>query len=126
MPRILGQFEDEDITIAIGRFGPYARHKSKFYSLGKTYDPYSITLDEAIEVIEAKRKSDVEKHIKTFEENPEWQILNGRWGPYLKAGKMNIRIPKDTDPASLTYEDCVKLVENPPPKRGKGTRSKKK
>ncbi len=123
LPRNLGQFEDEDITIAIGRFGPYARHNSKFYSLGKTYDPYSITLEESIEVIEAKRKSDAEKHIKTFEENPEWQILNGRWGPYLKAGKMNIRIPKDTDPASLTYEDCVKLVENPPAKRG---RAKKK
>ncbi len=126
LPRNLGQFEDEDITIAIGRFGPYARHKSKFYSLGKNYDPYSITLDEAIEVIEAKRKSDAEKHIKTFDENPEWQILNGRWGPYLKAGKKNIRIPKDTDPASLTYEDCVKLVENPPAKGRKGTRSKKK
>lgn len=126
LPRNLGQFEDEDITIAIGRFGPYAKHKSKFYSLSKDYDPYSITLEEAIDVIETKRKSDIEKHIKTFEENPEWQILNGRWGPYLKAGKKNIRIPKDTDPASLTYEDCVKLVENPPVKRGRGTRSKKK
>ena len=75
------------------------------------YDPHDIEIDEAIDVIDAKRKADAEKTIKTFEENPDYQILKGRWGPYLKAGRMNVRIPKDRDLASLTLEDCIKLAE---------------
>ena len=82
-------------------------------------------LNEAIEVIEAKRKADAEKLIKIFDENPDYQILNGRWGPYLKAGKKNVRIPKDKDPASLTYQQCVELVENTE-KSGTKKKSRKK
>lgn len=110
LPRSLGQFEEAEVTVAIGRFGPYVKHKSKFYSLKKDYDPHSISLEEAIEVIKAKRIADDEKTIKIFEENPEYQVLNGRWGPYLKAGRRNIRIPKDREPGSLTYNDVLELL----------------
>ncbi len=119
LPRTVGQYEDEDVVAAIGRFGPYVRHKSKFYSLGKLYDPHTITIDEAIVVIDEKRKKDAEKLIKTFDENEDFQILNGRWGPYLKAGKLNVRLPKDKEPKELTYEECVKLAEETATKKGK-------
>ena len=110
LPRTIGEFEDSEVAAAIGRFGPYLKHKSKFYSLKKDYDPHTVSLDEAIEVIKAKRIADDEKTIKIFEENPDYQILNGRWGPYLKAGKRNVRIPKDKEPASLTYENVLELL----------------
>ena len=125
LPRSLGEYEESEVTVAIGRFGPYVKHNNKFSSLNKEYDPYSIDLNDAIEVIEAKRKADAEKLIKVFEENPDYQILNGRWGPYLKAGKKNIRLPKDREPDSFTLEECIELAENPPEPRKKG-RSKKK
>ena len=111
LPRVVGEYEDREVVAAIGRFGPYVRHDGKFYSIKNLYDPHEIEIDEAIDVIDAKRKADAEKTIKTFEENPDYQILKGRWGPYLKAGKMNVRIPKDREPASLTLEDCIKLAE---------------
>ncbi|MBU1098209.1 MAG: type I DNA topoisomerase [Bacteroidetes bacterium] len=111
LPRTIGVFEETEVVAAIGRFGPYLRHNSKFYSLNKDYDPHTITIEEGITVIEEKRKKDAEKHIKSFEENSEFEILNGRWGPYLKAGKLNLRIPKDKNAEDLTYEDCLKLVE---------------
>jgi DNA topoisomerase I len=110
LPRTLGEFEEAEVTAAIGRFGPYVKHKSKFYSLKKEFDPHTVSLEDAIEVIKAKRIADDEKTIKIFDENPEYQILNGRWGPYLKAGKKNVRIPKDKEPASLTYENVLELL----------------
>jgi len=125
LPRSLGDYEDSEVIVAIGRFGPYVKHNNKFSSLNKEYDPYSIELDEAIEVIEEKRKADAEKMIKVFDENPDYQILNGRWGPYLKAGKKNIRLPKDREPSSFTLKECIDLAENPPEPKRKG-RSKKK
>ncbi len=111
LPRTLGEYEGEEVVAAIGRFGPYVRHKGKFYSLGKDYDPYSVTLEEAISVIEAKRKADAEKTIKVFEEDESIKVLKGRWGPYLKAGRMNVRIPKDYDGEKLTYEEALELIE---------------
>ena len=126
LPRAIGEFEDEEVTAAIGRFGPYVKHNSKFYSLNKDFDPHTVTLEEAIEVIEAKRKADAEKLIKTFDENPEFQILNGRWGPYLKAGKKNVRLPKDREPDSFTLEECVELAENYVPGRARTKKKGKK
>ncbi len=111
LPRTVGKYEDEEVVAAIGRFGPYVRHKGKFYSLGKLYDPHKVTLDESVEVIEAKRKKDAEKTIKIFEEDPTFQILNGRWGPYLKADKLNVRIPKEMKAEDLTFEQCKELAE---------------
>ncbi len=125
LPRDVGNFEDKNMVAAIGRFGPYIRHDGKFVSLGKEQDPLSITEEEAIELIKSKREADAEKHIKTFEENPEIQILNGRWGPYIKFGKNNFKIPKDKEAEELTYEETVHIIENQPEKK-KGKFSKKK
>ncbi len=110
LPKNLGKYEGEDVTVAIGRFGPYVKHKNKFYSLNKDYDPYSLKLDEAITVIEAKRKSDKEKTIKTFKEDDSVKVLKGRWGPYLKAGRMNVKIPKEMVAEKLTYEEALELI----------------
>jgi DNA topoisomerase-1 len=126
LPRVVGKYHDLEVVAAIGRFGPYVRYDGKFYSIKNQYDPHDIEIDEAIVAIEAKKKADAEKTIKTFEENPEFQILNGRWGPYLKAGKENIRIPKDRDPASLTFEECIQLAEEAktkPKRRGRFKKS---
>ena len=111
LPRTVGEFEEKEIVAAIGRFGPYLRHDGKFYSLKKDYDPHTINETDAIGVIEAKRVADSEKFIKVFDEDPEYQILNGRWGPYLKAGKKNVKLPKDREPSSFTFEEVVKLAE---------------
>lgn len=127
LPRVVGKYNDHEVVAAIGRFGPYVRYDGKFYAIKGQYDPHDIEIDEAIEVIEAKKKADAEKLIKSFDENPEFQILNGRWGPYLKTGKENVRIPKDLDPASLTYDECVKLAEeakSKPKRRGRFSKSK--
>ncbi len=126
LPRTLGDYEDKTVVVAIGRFGPYVRHNSKFVSLPKEDDPMTVELDRAIELIEAKRKSDAENHIKSFDENPEVQVLNGRYGPYIKFGKKNVKIPKDKEPKSLTYEECVELEKNTPAKKGRGGTKKKK
>jgi DNA topoisomerase-1 len=126
LPRTVGTYEDKDIVAAIGRFGPYLRHEDKFYSLGKEYDPLTVDEDTAIELIEAKRKADAEKLIKTWDENPEIQILNGRWGPYIKAGKKNVKIPKDRDPLELSLEDCLDLAEKTPEKKKRSFPKKKK
>ncbi|MDQ3051836.1 MAG: type I DNA topoisomerase [Bacteroidota bacterium] len=109
MPRNLGNYEDQEVVIGIGRFGPYVRHNSLFVSIPKTDDPYIIDLDRAIELIGAKRQADIEKTLKIFTEDPEMKILKGRWGPYIVYGKKNIKIPKDKDPMSLTFEECMKL-----------------
>jgi DNA topoisomerase-1 len=127
LPRVVGMYNDKEVVAAIGRFGPYVRHDGKFYAIKNQYDPHEIEIDQAIEVIKAKIKADAEKLIKTFDENPDFQILNGRWGPYLKAGKENVRIPKDIEPASLSYEECVKLAEEAktkPKRRGRFNKSK--
>lgn len=126
LPRDVGMYEDKKIVAAIGRFGPYIRHDSKFVSLGKEYDPLSVTEEEAIELIMIKREADAKKHIKTFEENPEIQILNGRWGPYIKFGKNNFKIPKDKVAEDLQYEETLEIIENQPEKKkGKFTKKKK-
>ncbi len=119
LPRDVGTFEDKEIVAAIGRFGPYLRHDGKFYSLKKEYDPHTVSEADAVDVIEAKRVADAEKFIKVFDEDPTFQILNGRWGPYLKAGKKNVKLPKDRDPASFTYEECVELDKNAVETKGK-------
>lgn len=121
LPRDLGEYEDKKVSVAIGRFGPYVRHDNKFVSLEKNVDdPYTVELDRAIELIEAKREKDRKALIKTFEEEPELQILNGRWGPYIKYKKKNFKIAKGTEAEKLTLEDCMKIIEEgPKPKRKK-------
>lgn len=117
LPRQLGEYEEKVVVAAIGRFGPYIRHDGKFVSIPKDKDPLEITFDEAVELIEAKRKSDAEKFIKGFDENPDVQVLNGRWGPYIKFEKKNVKIPKDKEPTELTYQECFDLAEKTPDKK---------
>ncbi len=124
LPRIAGQFEEKDMKIAIGRFGPYIQHNSLFFSVPKDDDPHTLTMERAIEIILAKRKSDAEKEIKSFrgEGREDVRILNGRWGPYFCIGKSNYKIPKDREPVSLSLEECIALAEDqeknmPPYKR---------
>lgn len=123
MPRDMGKFEDKPVVIGIGRFGPYVLHDKKYVSIPKDLDPYTIPLEKAVELIENKRVADANKTIKVFAENADIQILNGRFGPYIKAGKKNVKIPKDREPASLTLEECVTLAENAPEKRGRWGRA---
>lgn len=126
LPRELDTFEGTPMFVNLGRFGPYIRHQDKFYSLPKEDDPHGVSSERAVEIIQAKRKADAEKLIKQFEEEPTLQILNGRWGPYIKADKKNVRIPKDiTDPSSLTLAQCRELVEKAPEKKGKSRKTKK-
>lgn len=112
LPRDLGEYEGKTITAAIGRFGPYLRHDGKFVSIPKTLSPTSITLDEAICLINEKRQAEANKTVKVFDEDPEVQILNGRYGVYIACRKTNYKIPKTvTDPASLTYEEVKAIME---------------
>lgn len=126
LPRDVGMFEDKKMVAAIGRFGPYIRHDGAFYSLQKEQDPLSITEEEAIQLIKDKREADAKKHIKSFDENPEIHILNGRWGPYIKFGKNNFKIPKDKEAENLTYSETIEIIENQPAPKKKGRFPKKK
>jgi DNA topoisomerase I len=124
MPRDMGLFEEKPVVVNIGRFGPYVLHDKKFVSIPKEEDPYTILSERAIELIQNKRISDANKTIKLFDENPEIQILNGRFGPYIKAGKKNVKIPKGKEPKELTLEECLTLAENAPEKKGRFARKK--
>lgn len=127
LPRDLGLFEELPVVANVGRFGPYVLHNKKFVSIPKPEDPYTITPERAVELIQAKREADANKTIKLFPENPDIQILNGRFGPYIKAGKKNVKIPKGKVPAELTLEECVTLAANAPERKGRFTpRAKKK
>ena len=110
LPRNLGEFREKEVVIGVGRFGPYIRHNNKFVSLPKGVDPLEVTLEESIELIEAKEQKDREKIIKTFEEEPGLQVLNGRYGPYITFEKSNYKIPKKMIPAELTLEDCRAII----------------
>jgi DNA topoisomerase-1 len=111
LPRTIGQFEDEELVIGVGKYGPYVRHKSKFFSLDKADDPYTINADRAIEIIQEKRTQEKNRSIKKFDEEPEMEVLNGRYGPYIAFKKKNYRIPKNRKPEELTLEDCREIIE---------------
>ena len=116
MPRTVGEYEGKTVTIGAGRFGPYVLHNKMYTSIPKDEDPMTITLDRAIELIEAKRKSEEERHMKKFEEDPNLEVLNGRYGPYIAFEGKNYRIPRElhATAAELTYEQCMDIIKNPP------------
>ena len=128
LPRNLGKFENEDVTVSIGRFGPFIAHDKKFYSLSKEYDPYSITLEEATPIIEEKRKAKDERTIQVFEKE-KIQILKGPYGPYIKQGLRNYKLTKEQQQrvTELSLEEVKQIIEelkaNPPKK---SSRSKRK
>ena len=112
-PRMLGQFEGKDVTVAIGRFGPYVRHNGKFISIPKDEHPAAITLEQAIAMIEAKRAEDLSKIVKTFDDDPDMQILNGRYGVYIAYKGNNYRMPKSVEvPAALSHEEVLDIISH--------------
>jgi len=115
LPRSLGDYEDKELVVGIGRFGPYVRHNNKFYSLKKGVDdPYKIDQNRAIELINEKIEQEKNRIIRTFSDEPDLFILNGHWGPYISYKKNNYRIPKKTNPEEMTKEDCMKLITSLP------------
>lgn len=126
LPRVTGEYEGKEMKVNIGRFGPYVQHNSKFVSIPKDEDPYTISAERCIELIEAKRKADAEKLIKNFPEEGI-QILKGRWGPYLAKGKENFKIPKDKkdNPQDITLEDALAIIDAAPKTPVKAAANKK-
>lgn len=111
-PRSLGEYEGKDVTVAIGRFGPYVRHDGKFVSIPKDMAPAAVTLDEAIALINEKRSREAQRVVRTFDADPELQILNGRYGVYIAYNDKNYKIPKTVeDPAALTLEEAMEIVK---------------
>lgn len=118
LPRTLGTYEDAEVTVAVGRFGPYVKHNGKFVSIPADLSPAAITLDEAIELIMSKRDAESKKVVKTFDDEPDLQILNGRYGVYISYKKSNYKIPKTvTDPSALTLQECMEIINNQPAKK---------
>ncbi len=126
LPRTLGDFENEAITVALGRFGPYVKHDGKFVSLAKTDDPMSIDLDRAIELITNKRTVESNKLIKEFTENADAKVLNGQYGPYIAFGKKNVKIPKGVEPATITYAQAEEWAAATPEKKAGAARGRGK
>ena len=112
MPRTLGTFEGKEVVVAIGKYGPYIKHDGKFVSVPKDMSPYSITLDDATELIKEKRSSEAKKVLMTFDEEPDLQVMNGRFGAYIVYKKVNYKIPKKYDATNLTLADCRAIVSD--------------
>lgn len=111
LPRNLGEMEGKAVIIGEGRFGPYVHYGNMFVSIPKTMDPLEITLEEAVRLIRDKQQLEAQKVIKTFTEEPDLQILNGRYGPYISYQKKNYKIPSNIEPADLNIETCFKVIE---------------
>ncbi|MFV0291093.1 MAG: type I DNA topoisomerase [Mangrovibacterium sp.] len=128
LPRDLGEFENKKVVVAVGRFGPYVRHDSKFVSLKKEDDPLVITLKRAIQLIEEKRDKDEKALLKTFKEDADLKIIEGRWGPYISYQKENYKLAKGTDVSELDFEACMEIVKSQTSKsapKKKASRAKK-
>lgn len=130
LPRTLGEFEAKEVSVGAGRFGPYIKHDGKYVSLPKDEDPLKVSLEKAVELILAKREAEAKRFIKSFEEDPEMEILNGPYGPYISYKKKNYRPPKDKkeSAAGLTFDECMKIInaETEKPKKTPRARGKKK
>lgn len=119
LPREIGDYEGMPVTIGTGRFGPYVLHNKKYVSLPKTEDPLTITLDTAVSLIMDKRKQEQQRHIKSFDEEPKLEVLNGRYGPYLAYDGKNYRLPKNLHDRveELTLEECMNIIKAAPAKK---------
>lgn len=111
LPRTLGEFDGHTVTVGVGRFGPYVRYDKLFVAIPKETDPMEITLDEAVELIKNKMEAEKKKFIKAFDSDPDMQILNGRYGPYINYQKKNYKIPENIEPMDLNLEACFKIIE---------------
>ena len=111
LPRNLGTYEGADVTVAIGKYGPYVRHNGTFVSIPKNLTPQTISLDDAVELIKGKAEAEKKKLVKKFDEEPDLEILNGPYGTYIAYKKKNYKIPKGTDAQALSLDDCKKIIE---------------
>lgn len=111
LPRTLGELDGKTVTVGTGRFGPYVRYDNTFVSIPKTMDPMTLSLEDAETMLREKREAEARKVIKTFAEEPDLQILNGRYGPYIAYQKKNYKIPANVEPADLNLEACFKVIE---------------
>ena len=112
LPRNLGEFEGSEVTIGAGRYGAYVNHAKKYVSIPKDVDPLEITLDEAVALIKQQRETEKSNHLKTFEEDKHMEVMNGRFGPYIKYKNANYKIPRSVkDPLTLTYEQCKEIID---------------
>ncbi len=114
LPRNLGKYEDNDVTVSIGRFGPYVKNGDLFASMKKEDDPYTILYDRAVELIVDKKRANAERLVQTFEEDKEVQVLKGRWGLFINYKGRNLRIPKDKDGATITFAEISEIAANTP------------
>ncbi|MBO5678710.1 MAG: type I DNA topoisomerase [Bacteroidaceae bacterium] len=126
LPRTLGDWESGTIVVNVGRFGPYVQLGKEYVSLPAGSDPMQVTLDEAIALIEKKRQFEQQRLIKSFAENPDVEILNGRYGPYIAMAGKNYKIPAGTDPTTLDFEACMKIIEKAAEKPASPRRRKSK
>lgn len=126
LPRTLGEFEGKTVVVGVGRFGPYIRHDNKFTSLPKEYKPLEVTLEEAEELIKAKRVEESNRIIKSFAEEPELLVMNGRYGAYISYRKSNYKLPKKCEPKDLTLEACMEIIREQGEKPAGKTARKKK
>ena len=110
-PRALGDIDGKPVTVGKGKFGPYIRYENTYVSIPKTVDPLSVTLEEAEQMLKDKQEAEAKKVIKTFAENPDLQILHGRYGPYIAYQKKNYKIPENVEPADLNLDACFKVIE---------------
>ena len=110
LPRILGEYEGAVVKANSGRFGPYIQHEKMFVSIPKGEDPLEVSLERAIELIRDKKEVEANRLIKTFEGRDDVQLLNGRYGAYLKIGKDNFKLPKGTEPATLSLDECLEIA----------------
>ena len=125
LPRMLGEHEGKEVSVGLGRFGPYVKYDGKFTSLEKSDDPYTITLERANELVELKRQNAIKSILKSFDEEPELQVLAGRYGPYIACKGKNYKLPKGTEAAELTLEQCKEIMANTKTAPKKGRFSKK-
>lgn len=127
-PRVIGEFEGKEVTVSVGRFGPYVKHDNKFVSIPNDTTPTEISLTEAIDLIEKKRQTEANRLIKSFDEDPDMQILNGRFGPYIAYKKKNYKIPKNSavSPAELSLDECRKIVAQQADSKSKKSSANKK
>lgn len=125
-PKNVGEYENAEMLVALGKYGPYIRHKNAFYALDKSDNPSDVSRERAIEIIEAKREEEKNRIIREYKENEDVKVLRGRYGPYISIGKKNFKIPKDRDPESLSLEDCIEISKDPKnePRKRRGGRKK--
>ena len=110
LPRTLGELDGEEVSVGSGRFGAYIRQGKTYVSLPASFDPLTVTLEEAHQLLSAREEQQANRHIKSFDEDPDLQVLNGRYGPYISSHGTNYRLPKGVNPEELTFEACQDII----------------